>query len=378
MTEPKRSSLFNLLAQRICARITHGLLKDAGAVAAKARALYAAPARREMVVSGIYAKCEADLVLSSIEQLRAALEQLRPYAAHVQNTGEFWRLHDGLTRFTHSTAFFTVCMPTVVAMMATLLTLVLANQLLYAAEIVEDLESFLLDTPKPLAQDLADLLEMKYGLINLVQYRLLPLVLGIKPDGEIAGASARTADADETFRTEVAQLLELPMRTGIIDSVYQHLLDSGVSVANNYAEFVAGLKISEIVAQGTDQAADAAARTCAAPVAAKAAPLPTGLRRLAAAAAADTDAKQVLERAYNKSTGRVLDGSVTSPLHDEVHHIPLSSDDMQKFMILDYLYTMRLLASCVRKKNSRSKTRAGPGVKLTIQSPFKIVTTPGK
>lgn len=394
MTEPRRSNLFNILAQRICASVLGSTVKDAGQVAAKARALcYATPARRDAAVNSIYVRCEADLQLPSVEQLRAALKRLRPYSAQVQDTGEFWRLYDGLSRFTHSTSFFTVCMPTVVAMLATLLTLVLANQLLYAAEIVEDLEGYLLDAQKPLSQDLADLLEMKYGLINLVQYRMLPLVLGVKHVGAIAGASARAdADAgDGTFRAEVEQLLELPVRTGIIDGVYQHLISSGVNAANNYAEFVAGLKISEIAppappaaAAAPAPAASAAAPACAAAPAASVcavAPrlqaLPVGLRRLAAAAAADPDAKKVLELAANKHSGRTLDGSVTTPL-TEVNHIPLSSEDMEKFMLLDYLYTMRLLASCVKKKNSRSQTRTSPGVKLTISSPFKIIAGPGK
>ncbi|QGN68059.1 virion phosphoprotein [Equine molluscum contagiosum-like virus] len=396
MTEPRQSALYNIVAKAIAAAVLQGVVRDVAYVANKARHLcYCASAgRRDAAVNSIYAKCEAEIALGSPAQLRAVLERLRRYSPYVQDAAEFWRLHDSLLRFTHCGSFFTVCMPTVVATLATLLTLVLANQLLYAAEMVEAIEGYLFDAPKPLSQDLADLLDMKYGLVNLLQYKILPLVLGARD--ECAGASAGAGDG-AAYAAEVEQLLTLPVRCGILEDVYQHLLKQGVPAASNYAEYVAGLKISELPAPGeapgeapgpapgtapgpapgTVRGHATGASPAAAPGTVPSArlPIPAALRRLAAAATAED--RRLLESAQRYAKGHVLDGAVVSPLTEETHFIPLSMADIQKFMILDYLYTIRVLARCVQQKNSGSRKRA-QGVTLTINSPFKIISVPGK
>lgn len=397
MTEPRQSELFNIVARALACAVLRDVVKDVAYVAGKARHLCycGSAARRDAAVNSIYAKCESELALNSPEQLRAVLARLRRYAPYVHDTGEFWRLHDSLRRFTHCSSFFAVCMPTVVASMATLLTLVLANQLLLAAEIVEEVEGYLFDGSKPLARELADLLDMKYGLVNLVQYKILPMVLGARD--ECAGASASAAG----LTAEVEQLLELPVRAGAVEEVYRHLLRRGVPAANNYAEYVAGLKISELVERAapgnctgmgeevgsgagtgvsTGNGADSKAVVSAssqAPVRAPAGALAAALRRVAAAATQED--RQLLESAQRYSRGHVLDGAVTSPLSGEEQNlIPLSMSDIQKFMILDYLYTIRVLANCVKQKNARARCKKGPGVTLTINSPFKMITVPGK
>ncbi|ATI21001.1 virion phosphoprotein early morphogenesis [Western grey kangaroopox virus] len=402
MTEQRQSALYNIVARAVVDALLNGLVEDLEYIVGKARYLcYASNhARREAAVNSIYLKCESDLAIPSIEKLRELLGRIGRRSRYVHNEAEFLNLYCSLVRFTHSQSFFRVCAPTIVATAATMVTLLLANQLAYAAEMVEEIEAYLFESAdKGVARELADLLDTKYGLINLAQYRIFPIFVGREAARAAETAQEPTAAGApavaRTYHEEVSALLYLPLRSEKIDEMYKYLAEHGMFV-NNYAEYVAGLKIQEIGTDGRPVSNQSPSSALAAPERAhavltaaegrirEAVKREAGrgglLGNVADRARTALAERKLLDAAERYSRGHVLDGAVLSPVTEprERDRIHLSMSDINKFIILDYLYTIRMLVNCVRQKNEVRHTKKSAGVTLSINSPFKIITIPGK
>ncbi|AFU77484.1 m52L [Myxoma virus] len=345
MIEPKQSTVYGIIAKAVTSSVTKGLFNanNVDYLYNKAKQLYSsAPTIKENVINGIYSFCENNIVVRDIPHLVEILNNLKHNSVYVCNSNEFWRLYNSLSRFTHCKSFFTACMYTIIATLSTLVTLVLSNKLLHAADMIESIESYLFAAQKPPAQELSDLLEMKYGLINLVQYKIFPIILGKcylpiqHPPNFSAGAMS------PSYSVEVTKLMELPVKTSIIDNVYTFLSEKGLRTTNNVAEYIAGLKIEELQ---NDENVQKALTT--------------------------------LHAARNYSKGHVLDGKVSSPITKNETlggQIPLTVSDIEKFTILEYLYLMRVMTNAIKKKTTESKNT---GIVLNINSPFKSITVPG-
>ncbi|CCD83234.1 virion core protein [Squirrelpox virus] len=407
VVDQRQSTLFAIVSRAIVRSVLRNLVADTSYVEGKARMFCycGSTQKREALSNSIYARCEADLVLESPQRLLRVLDGLRAHSAYVCDASEFWRLHGSLMRFTHCGSFFRVCQPTVNTALATLVTLILVNKLMYAAEMVEGVEGYLFDVQKSPSQDVADLLEMKYGLVNMVQYRLLPAMLGESEDTRAGGSGVFGSDSSEEYMREAERLLSLPVRTTIVSDAYRFLIQRGVSPANNSAEYAAGLKIEELPAEAAtnalaklptrvaidqgsaEQAADRVSRAVT--------EVERATDKARAIATAVDDVRRILTRSDKKdkrnleanakllddarkyATGHVLDGAVTSPI-TPVNNIQLTESDMQRFAILEYLYVIRVMASCVKRKNSADPKRPCGGTTLNINSPFKIITVPGR
>ncbi len=389
--EQKQSVLFDIVSKTIVKSVLKGLITDSSYIEGKAKQLCYCnnSSKRDALINSIYNKCESDIRISDSGHLLTVLNDLKQHSAYVCNVVEFWRLYHSLFRFTHSTSFFSVCTPIITATLSTLITLILSNKLIYAAEMIEGIETYLFETQKPLCQDLIDLLDMKYGLVNLVQYRLLPILLGESESvaGSSGGDSNSNSDSAFDYHQEAEQLLSLPVKTNIVSDVYSFLISKGIGTANNQSEYSAGLKIEDITQESSpNQQIDKLptlitskqniATTTNKSVTTNTLEKVLSINNKMLSKEKLEECSRILDKAQQYSKGRVLDGTVTSPLTDTSvsSFIPLSLSDMNKFTVLEYLYVMRVLANCVKKKNdAKSGNR---GVTLNINSPFKVISVP--
>ncbi|QEJ80098.1 virion structural protein [Sheeppox virus] len=368
MMEPKQSSIYSIISKSIIKSVVKGLSVNNEYLENKSKHLCYCnnSSYKENIINSIYNCIEKDITINDNNHLKDILNNLKVHSVYVYNIGEFWRLYNSLYRFTHSKSFFVTCMPTIITTLATLITLVLSNKLLYAAEMVESIETYLFSSQKNPAQELADLLEMKYGLINLVQYKIFPIIMGIKEPfiGTLStpiffAGSTSTTD----YSVEVNKIMELPIKTDIIPNLYKFLSEKGINTSNNFAEYIAGLKINEIVKNTCLQNDE-----------------DNNLKQVLKNNNENYSGKiiDLLKEAEKHSKGHVLDGVVSSPITENAfisNQIPLSVTDMEKFTILEYLYIMRVMANNIKKKNGDNKTSGG--IILNINSPFKTITVPG-
>ncbi|AST09276.1 virion phosphoprotein [Murmansk poxvirus] len=377
-TTERQSSIFDIVSKCLVRNVLKDLPINTDYIESKAKQLcYCNQSKKESLINSIHSRCENDLVIRDKEHLLSVLDNLRCHSAYVCNTVEFWRLFNSLKRFTHTTSFFNTCKPTIMATLNTLITLILSNKLLYAAEMVECIESQLDASNKSFSQELAELLELKYALVNLVQYRILPMILG-EP---IVTAGFCGKDPISDYSAEADRLIELPVKTDIIDSAYNYLSKRGINPNNNVAEYIAGLKIEEV---------QTIANALPAIISSNGGSLNGNEIAMAATAAQskggtflpNINEKQLME--YSKlldigkqyMKGYKTDGAVTSPITNNGNiatFIPISGSDMQKFTILEYLYIMRVIANNIKKKNESTKSN---GVVMHINSPLKIINLP--
>ncbi|ABF25243.1 virion structural protein [Variola virus] len=366
--EQRRSTIFDIVSKCIVQSVLRDISINSEYIESKAKQLCYCPAsKKESVINGIYNCCESNIEIMDKEQLLKILDNLRCHSAHVCNATDFWRLYNSLKRFTHTTAFFNTCKPTILATLNTLITLILSNKLLYAAEMVEYLENQLDSSNKSMSQELAELLEMKYALINLVQYRILPMIIG-EPI-IVAGFSGK--EPISNYSAEVERLMELPVKTDIVNTTYDFLARKGIDTSNNIAEYIAGLKIEEIekVEKYLPEVISTIANS-------------NIIKNKKSIFPANINDKQIMEcskmldTSEKYSKGYKTNGAVTSPLTGNntiTTFIPISASDMQKFTILEYLYIMRVMANNVKKKN---EGKNNGGVVMHINSPFKVINLP--
>ncbi|AAR07413.1 57L [Yaba monkey tumor virus] len=361
MIEQKQSVIFPIISKSIVRSVTENIKFNKDYINNKAKQLCYCnnSSYRESLINSIYTSFEHDIDVSDSDHLIKILKNLKPQSIYVCNSSEFWRLYNSLYRFTHSKSFFSTCNVTVVATLSTLLTLILSNKLLYAAEMVEGIEEYLFNLQKSPLQDLSDLLDMKYGLINLVQYKIFPLMLGYRDDNVKHGLYfGGFSNPPLEYNNEIEKLMELPIKTNIISDVYDYLIKKGVNTFNNYAEYVAGLKIEEV--NNVPKKEDS-----------------KQMVGIHSPKEINSEAIKILKDSQKYSKGHVLDGSVTSPITKNEtisNYIPFSSSDMTKFTLLEYLYMMRVMANSIKKKNCNLKCN---GITLNINSPFKSITIPG-
>ncbi|ADT91089.1 virion assembly protein [Cotia virus SPAn232] len=354
MIDQKQSVIYPIISKSIIRNVVSGLGIDVDYLDAKAKQLCYCKnqAYKENVINSIYTKCEHEINIKDIKHLLSVLDKLKYNSIYVCNSGEFNRLYNSLYRFTHSESFFNTCTPTIITTLSTLITLILSNKLLYAAEMVEIIENYLFNTQKTLSYELSDLLEMKYGLINLVQYKIFPMLIG--ENTKVFNTNLFTAGSsnDDRYSTEINKLMDMPIKSDIINNMYTFLYNKGVNTSNNIAEYVAGLKIEEIIENEIKNNEN--------------------LKILQNSNIKNT-AMKLLNDAEKVSKGHVLDGSVKSPItkHDInlMDKIPFNASDIEKFTILEYLYIMRVMATNIKKKNCDKKAS---GIVLNINSPFKI------
>ncbi|QHG62617.1 virion phosphoprotein [Cetacean poxvirus 1] len=356
------STIYNSLCKIIILSITKHLNIDLQYLEQKAKQLCYCPsnAKREALINSIYLKCENDVNVESIDHLNLILSNLYKHSVYVCDTKEFWRLYNTLKRFTHCVSFFSVCLPTVHSTLATLITLILSNKLIYTTDMIEHIESYILDSSKPLSNELIDLLEIKYGLINLIQYKILPIIL--KENNTVAGSLTHN-DPISNYTNEVNKLLQMPVKSNIVSNIYSYLSQNCSDICSTPKHFVAGLKIEELR---------------------DAINLPSKIKSTLHQETNITPEQEksivtTLEKAKQYSKGYVLDGKVTSPITSNqyiTNFIPLSGSDMSKFAILEYLYIIRVMISCIKKKNNIEEK--SKGITFNINSPFKIITVPGK
>ncbi|QQG31544.1 Virion core protein [Swinepox virus] len=373
--QQKQSVIYNIISKSIIKSTTRYLTINNEYIESKSKQLCYCnnQSYKESIINNIYLCLEHDITLTDLNHLLNILLNLKKYSMYVCNITEFWRLYNSLYRFTHCVSFFNTCMPTIVATLATLITMVMTNKLLYAAEMVESIETYLFLSQKHPSQELADLLDMKYGLINLVQYKIFPIMIGSKellPNQSMQLFSAGSNSSD--YSSEVNKIMELPVKTDSIINVYNFLSDKGINTSNNYAEYVAGIKIEEIT--NTDvttcnemQQQDVIKK-----------PLRATIQPLTIQEQNAMKALDVLNIAEKKHKGHILDGRITSPItntNSVADLIPFTASDMEKFAVLEYLYIMRIMANNIKKKNN-SDNRI-QGITLNINSPFKSITVPG-
>ncbi|QHR82596.1 virion assembly protein [Brazilian porcupinepox virus 1] len=356
MIDQKQSIIYPIIAKSIIKNVVGDLGINTDYLLSKAKQLcYCTNSSyKENIINSIYSRCEHDIVIKDIQHLISVLQSLKSNSAYVCNIGEFWRLYTSLYRFTHSKSFFLTCMPTIVTTLSTLITLVLSNKLLYSADMVESMEGYLFHSQKIPSQELSDLLEMKYGLINLVQYKIFPMLIGDQTKVFNTNTfSAGSINDDNSL--EINKLMELPIKTDMTENVYKFLSSNGINKSNNVVEYIAGLKIEEIIEEGIKH----------------------GSEVLDSIPNEDKEkAVKMLKDIQKYSKGHVLDGRVTSPITKNMtitDRIPLSANDIEKFTILEYLYIMRVMTNNLKRKNTEKKS---PGVILNINSPLKIITVP--
>ncbi|QRY18944.1 ORF-74 [Teiidae poxvirus 1] len=338
MEEQKQSRIFNVVSKSLVETLLDGFIneKSIASIVNKAKYVYIT-ANRDAIVNAIYQKCESEISISSTAMIKTLLDRTEPYGRHVQDESEFLELRNILTRLSHNQSFFSTCSCLINTTAATLLTLILGNQLIHAAKIVTEIENYLFDPKKKPINEVSDLLDMKYAILKFAQYKIFPILTGDKELEVICGQKVTS------FSDEIAVILDLPLKSPKLDEMYKRMSDSGMFL-DTYAEYIAGLKIQEV----TDATED------------------TQLSKYIA------NNNKLLDMAYKYSKGHVLDGAVTSPLSDD--RIRLTNNDLRKFAILDYLYTIRVLANCIKKKKVLKPKK--PGTTLTINSPYKIVTVP--
>ncbi|AAR98401.1 ORF044 virion core protein [Bovine papular stomatitis virus] len=339
--------IFDSLLRFIVTGATAGCLTDTADIEAKARLLPgSSPARRAQIANIIHDRCIANTRVTSRQDLADALARLRRRFVHAGGSPDLLRLHGALLRFTHCNSFFMVCRPTIQVTLATLIAYVLVGELMQAVDMVDAVERVVFRKNRPMASELADLLELKYGLINLAQYKLIPGLLeeaGCCEDVVRAGAPAGAAE--DMAEMEAERLLEMPVRSGALSRLCDFLVQRGTPTSHAQSEYMAGLKIEELPAD--------------APVAEHAVEEQnSALAKLSA----------VMDSAARYERGAVLDGAVTSPL-GAVGQSPFDGVTLQRFVLLEYLHIMKLLANCISQRSSGEKIRIAVNT-----CPFKTTT----
>ncbi|ANS71146.1 early morphogenesis virion phosphoprotein [Pteropox virus] len=371
--EQRASCLYSTISSSIVRSVTKGIIKNPNSLEKLARSVYNCDAaKRDQLLSALYAKIEADISVSDTLTLLTILKRLKPHSAYVYNLNEFDRLYCSLMRFTHCNSFFNVFQHTVNSTLSVLITLILSNQLFYAADIVESVENYLFNTQKPLSVELFELLQMKYALINLVQYKMFPVILG-KPVQVIGGSPIHDNVAEST-QIEVEKMIDMPIKCDAINDMYKFLAEKGIAASINQAEFMAGLKIQEV--QDLATTVETALQTQ--PVQQIARRPSPQLSIQQNQAQLYNQQQQILNTAKDFNDGKILNGRVTSPLgnaENTSEFIKLSDSELTKYSILEYLYAIRVLANAIK---TRSLACASKGITVNINSPFKSLTVPQK
>ncbi|ALA62462.1 virion core protein [Turkeypox virus] len=336
----KQSRLFNLVSKCLVETLLTDLIneKDILIIAGKAKYMYN-PSHRDAIMTSIHQKYENELSLPTIKSVKNLLDRTSTYARHIHDETEFNLLRNIITRLTHNSSVFIVYTPLIISAASALLTQILSNQLIHAAKIIYEIETFLFDSKKTPIKEVSDLLDMKYAILNFAQYKIFPIISGYEIETTAGGKVMTLSD-------ELKVIIDLPLKSPKLDEMYKRMAEDGMFL-DSYAEYIAGLKIQDI----TDKMSTEKLSTYIA------------------------NNSKILDMAYNYSKGHELDGAVVSPLSED--RIRLTSNDLKKFAILDYLYTIRVLANCVKEKGLKSSKKSG-GTTLTITSPFKIITVPGK
>ncbi|AYC44764.1 virion core protein [Moosepox virus GoldyGopher14] len=370
MIEPKQSAIYNIVSKAIVKSVVKDMNINSEYIENKAKQLCYCNnmSYKESIINNIYSYLEHEVNINDISDLTQILNNLKHQSMYVCNTNEFWRLYNSLTRFTHCKSFFITCMPTITTTLSMFITLILSNKLLYAAEMVEYIETYLFSSQKNLSQELADLLDMKYALINLVQYKIFPIILGNK-DSTMTPIIFSAGSSNIDYRDDIDKLLNLPVKSDMIQAVYAFLTKKGINTSNNFAEYVAGLKIEELSENNNidEQKNDETSKEDKQIISIQ--PLTQEERN-------SMYAMKLLKDAQKYSKGNVLDGSISSPITKKsiINQIPFSASDIEMFAILEYLYIMRVIASNIKRKNLDCKNQ---GITLNISSPFKSITIPG-
>ncbi|AYP74182.1 putative virion core protein [Fowlpox virus] len=345
MEEQKQSRLFNIFSKSMIETILQDIIDDKAIASIVSRAKYIYnSSNKDTVINSIYQKCESEISIPTIAGVKSLLDRTETYRRHVYDEAEFDELRNILTRLTHNKSFFINCNYLISTTAATLLTLILANQLINAIKFVGEIETYLFDNKKRPASEISDLLDMKYAILKFAQYKIFPIVTGYQDLETVAGGKVMS------FSDEISMILDMPLKSPKLDEMYKIMSDNGMFL-DSYAEYVAGLRIQEVTDE-TPQASTSANNQLANYIA---------------------NNNKMLDMAYKYSKGHDLDGAVTSPLSDD-DRIRLTNNDLRKFAILDYLYTIRVLANCIKKKKQTKSKK--PGTTLTISSPYKIVTVP--
>ncbi|URH24839.1 putative virion core protein [Fowlpox virus] len=341
MEDQKQSRIFNMVSKSLIETLLKDYLDDKAIAGIVARAKYIYnSSNRESIINSIYQKCESDISIPTIAGVKSLVDKTRNYERHVQDEIEFNELRNILTRLTHNKSFFITCNYLINTTAATLLTLILANQLIHAAKIVMEIENYLFDSRKRPSSEVSDLLDMKYAILKFAQYKIFPILTGQQDIETIAGGKVMS------FSEEIDIIIDLPLKSPKLDKMYKTICEIGLC-KDTYPEYIAGLKIEEVGEEAENTVKNQLATYIA-------------------------NNNKVLDMAYKYSKGHDLDGAVISPITED--RIRLTNNDLRKFAILDYLYTIRVLANCIKKKKS-FKTKK-PGTTLTINSPYKIVTVP--
>ncbi|QDJ95025.1 virion structural phosphoprotein [Hypsugopox virus] len=353
-SKQSQSVIFDIVAKTIVESVCKHVPINKNYIESKAKQFYQCSLQqKEVLTNSIFNRCEHDIVLTSTEELVNILYSLEKHSSHVCNISEFKKLLNTLYRFTHSQSFFTTCLPTITAALSTLITMIITNKLIYAADMVEHIESYFFDNQKPMAQDLDDLLSFKYGLINMVQYKIFPKILGTEESSELV-AGSNNVDVE----SYVNNIINMPVKSNMVSNMYDFLIKNGMSPYNNEAEYTAGLKIEEINNIDTS-----------APV--------MQIQPLNNQEKVSLAVSKLLKNAHDQAKGYNQDGAVTSPITDNSSigsFIPLSNTDLYKFAILEYLYIMRVMATCMKKKHVNAEKNNST---LNINAPFKVCVPTG-
>ncbi|ASK51262.1 Virion structural phosphoprotein, early morphogenesis [Eptesipox virus] len=356
--ESKQSLIFDIVSKTIVESVCKYIPVNKNYIESKAKQFYqCSQQQKEVLTNSIFNKCEHDINLTSTDELVKILYSLEKHSPHVCNITEFKRLFNSLYRFTHSQSFFTTCLPTITATLSTLITMIITNKLIYAADMIEQIETYLFDNQKSMSQDLNDLLSFKYGLINIAQYKIFPKILGTEESTDLIAGSNNTLDVE----THVSNIINMPVKSSIVSEMYNFLLKRGISPYNNEAEFTAGLKIEELDTIKQMSSPDATMKI-----------VPLNNQEKVTMAVSN-----LLKTAHDKSKGYIQDGAVSSPITNNKSigsFIPFSDIDLHKFAILEYLYIMRVMASCIKKKQTIDK---GNSTTLNINAPFKVCVPTG-
>nr|WNT71178.1 MAG: virion core protein [Equine parapoxvirus]WNT71214.1 MAG: virion core protein [Equine parapoxvirus] len=356
---PGPSRLFDAVATFIVAGAVCGCLEDTAEIEAKARLLPGSSAqRRAQIANLIHDQCILNVRVTDRQALAAALAALRRRFVYSTEQAELLRLHGALARFTHSNSFFTVCRPTVALTLATLVAHVLVGELLQAADVVEAVERLVFRKGRPLSSELADLLEFKYGLVNMAQYKLIPALMG--EQSEVA------AGARATVEEEAEALLDMPVRCGALARLGDFMVRRGSSPTHAAPEYAAGMK-AEVVAEVFEKMGGEEA-------------LAEALGRVGDKRALDK-VGEVLDRAQGYSRGEELDGAVTSPLGVADPGVsPFDKITLDTFVLLEYLHVLKTLADCISSRSCGEKVRVSvntqPFKTTTLQAPAAPAKSP--
>ncbi|AIZ77295.1 putative virion core protein [Parapoxvirus red deer/HL953] len=353
-TAPAGGRLFGALCKLVVSGASAGCLSEDALRDIEAKAMLlpgSSPGRRAQIANMIHDRCIEGVSVSTRQALFDALARLRRRFVHAGRNPDLMRLHGALLRFTHSESFFNVCMPTVRVTLAMLVAYVLVGELMQAVDMVDAVERVIYRRGRHMASELADLLELKYGLVNLAQYKLIPGLLDETANccDDVVRAGAPGGDAclgaEEIAEMEAVRLLEMPVRSSALSRLCDFMVRRGASTAHAAPEFVAGLKIEEV----SDEEAVAAVKA-------------------AENAGALDAARMALDVIQKRGTGEALDGSVTSPL-GAVGASPFDGVTLQKFVLLEYLHIMKMLANCIAQRSSGEKIRM-----VVNTCPFRTTT----